>query len=301
MDNQQQQRINAAAQQFTDALVAASRTTSGRSVAAQKLGTQMTGYFCNSVINNLRTQAEGTRKVRQQLADQQRRAQEATREFTQASANTYMNLLDSISSFYQGGTTRAQRRVEEAERRAEEAESQVNEAERQAEQAERSTEEANRRAEEAEKRTEEAESRAEQAERSTEEAQRRTEQAETNTEEAQRQTQKAEERAKEAEKRTEEAERQVEPAQRRAEQAEKNTEKAQRRAEEAERSSSEAESQGEDDLPLADYDSSNIRQISERLDELSVEEIIRLRDYEIRNKDRSTLVNRLNSRIEASS
>jgi chromosome segregation ATPase len=259
MDNQQQQRINAAAQQFTDALVAASRTTSGRSVAAQKLGTQMTGYFFNSVINNLRTQAEGTRKVRQQLADQQRRAQEATREFTQASANTYMNLLDSISSFYQGGTTRAQRRAEEAE------------------------------------------SRAEQAERSTEEAQRRTEQAETNTEEAQRQTQKAEERAKEAEKRTEEAERQVEPAQRRAEQAEKNTEKAQRRAEEAERSSSEAESQGEDDLPLADYDSLNIRQISERLDELSVEEIIRLRDYEIRTKDRSTLVNRLNSRIEASS
>ena len=301
MDNQQQQRINAAAQQFTDALVAASRTTSGRSVAAQKLGTQMTGYFFNSVINNLRTQAEGTRQVRQQLADQQRRAQEATSEFTQASANTYMNLLDSISSFYQGGTTRAQRRVEEAERRAEEAESQVKEAERRAEQAERSTEEANRRAEKAEKRTEEAESRAEQAERSTEEAQRRTEQAETNTEEAQRQTQKAEERAIEGEKRTEEAERQVEPAQRRAEQAEKNTEKAQRRAEEAERSSSEAESQGEDDLPLADYDSLNIRQISERLDELSVEEIIRLRDYEIRTKDRSTLVNRLNSRIEASS
>src|SRR5215217_2771920 len=203
MDNQQQQRINAAAQQFTDALVAASRTTSGRSVAAQKLGTQMTGYFFNSVINNLRTQAEGTRKVRQQLADQQRRAQEATREFTQASANTYMNLLDSISSFYQGGTTRAQRR-------------------------------------------------AEQAERSTEEAERRTEEAE-------------------------------------------------RRAEEAERSSSEAESQREDDLPLADYDSLNIRQISERLDELSVEEIRRLRAYEVRNKDRSTLVTRLNLRIEASS
>src|SRR5215210_1276372 len=315
MDKQQQQRINAAAQQFTDALVAASRATSDRSVATQKLGTQMTGYFFNSVMNNLRTQAEGTRQVRQQLADQQRRAQEATREFTQASANTYMNLLDSISSFYQGGTTRAQRRVEEAERRAEEAESQVKEAERRAEQAERSTEEANRRAEEAEKRTEEAESRAEQAERSTEEAQRRTEQAETNTEEAQRraeeaetnteeaqrQTQKAEERAIEGEKRTEEAERQVEQAQRRAEQAEKNTEKAQRRAEEAERSSSEAESQGEDDLPLADYDSLNIRQISERLDELSVEEIIRLRDYEVRNKDRSTLVTRLNLRIEASS
>src|SRR5918998_1008954 len=223
MDNQQQQqRINAAAQQFTDALVAASRATSDRGVAAQKLGTQMTGYFFNSVMNNLRTQAEGTRQVTRQLADQQRRAQEATREFTQVSANTYMNLLDSISSFYQGGTTRAQRRAEEAESRAEEAESRVEEAER-------------------------------------------------NTEEAQR-------RAEEAERRAEEAERQVE--------------QTQRSAEEAERSSSEGESQGGDDLPLAEYDSLNIRQISERLDELSVEEIRRLRDYEVRNKDRSTLVNR---------
>src|SRR5919112_347845 len=252
MDKQQQQRINAAAQQFTDALVAASRTTSDRSVAAQKLSTQMTGYFFNSVKNNLRTQAEGTRQIRKQLADQQRCAQEATREFTQASTNSYMNLLDSISSFYQGGTTRAQRR---------------------AEQAERSTREAEGRAEKAEGRAEEAESRAEQAERSTEEAQRRAD--------------KAEERAEEAERRAEEAERQVE--------------QTQRRAEEAERSSSEGESQGGDDLPLVEYDSLNIRQISERLDELSVEEIRRLRDYEVRNKDRSTLVNRLNSRIEVSS
>src|ERR671921_502957 len=189
MDNQQQQRINAAAQQFTDALVTASRATSDRSVAAQKLSTQMTGYFFNSVMNNLRTQAEGTRQVTRQLADQQRRAQEATRDFTQVSANTYMNLLDSISSFYQGGTTRAQRRAEQAEKRVEE------------------------------------------AERSTEEAQ----------------------------------------------------------------------GQGDDDLPLADYDSLNIRQISERLDGFSVEEIGRLRDYEVRNKNRSTLVNRLDSRIESSS
>ena len=183
MDNQQQQRINAVAKQFTDALVAASRATSDRSVAAQKLGTQMTGYFFNSVMNNLRTQAEGTRQVTRRLADQQRRAQEATREFTQVSANTYMNLLDSISSFYQG----ARRELRGELKRPGGA------------------------------------------------------------------------------------------------------------------SSSKGESQGGDDLPLADYDSLNIRQISERLDELSIEEIRHLRDYEVRNKDRSTLVNRLNSRIEISS
>jgi chromosome segregation ATPase len=273
MDNQQQQRINEAAQQFTDALVAASRATSDRSVAAQELGTQLTGYFFNSVIDNLRTQAEGTRQVTRQLADQQRRAQEATREFTQASMNTYMNLLDSISSFYHGGTTRAQRRAEEAE-------SQVKEAERRAKQAERSTEEANRRAEEAERRVEET--------------QRRTREAEGRAE-------KAEEGAEQAKSRAEQAERSTEEAQSRTEEAERRAEEAERQAEKAERSSSEAESQGDDDLPLADYDSLNIRQISEKLDQLSVEEIRRLRDYEVRNKDRSTLVNRLNLRIEVSS
>jgi chromosome segregation ATPase len=324
MDNQQQQRINKAAQQFTDALVGAYRATSNRTVAAQDLGVQLTGHFFTSVINNLRIQAEGTQQVTQQLADQQRRAQVAARKFTQASAGTYIDLLDSIFSFYQGGTTRAKmleeadRRAEEAESRAEQAESLTEEAQRRAEQAEKRTEEVERstrkaegRAKKAEERTEEAESRAEQAERNTEEAQGRTEEAEGRAEEAQGRTEKAEERAKEAERRAEEAERQVEQAQGRAEQSERRTEKAeeraeeaQRRAEQAERRSSEAEraeSTGDDDLPLADYDSLNIRQISERLDELSVEEIRRLRDYEARNKNRSTLVNRLDSRIDSSS
>jgi hypothetical protein len=37
------------------------------------------------------------------------------------------------------------------------------------------------------------------------------------------------------------------------------------------------------------------------LDGLNAEEIERLRDYEARNKDRRTLVNRFNSRLESSS
>ena len=51
---------------------------------------------------------------------------------------------------------------------------------------------------------------------------------------------------------------------------------------------------------MADYNSLNIRQISGRLDGLDHEEIERLRDYEARNKDRSTLVNRFNSRLKDS-
>src|SRR3712207_7209721 len=71
MDNQQQQRMNRAAQEFTDALVAAYRTTSDHTAVAQQLGAQQIEYFFNTVINNLRTQAEGTLHITQQLATQQ--------------------------------------------------------------------------------------------------------------------------------------------------------------------------------------------------------------------------------------
>jgi hypothetical protein len=54
-------------------------------------------------------------------------------------------------------------------------------------------------------------------------------------------------------------------------------------------------------LPLEDYDSLNVREVSERLDELSVEELRQLRDYEARNKNRRTLLERLDNRIEAGS
>jgi len=210
MDSQHQQRINEAAQQFTDALVAAYRVTSDRAVATQEQGAQLTQEFVNRVVNNLRAQAEDTRQMTQHLADQQQRAQEATRELTRASTDTYMELLDSVFSFCQGGASRTQRRIEEAERHEEE-------------------------------------------------------------------------------------------AQRRAEEAESRLEEAQRSTEEAEESGSETESQGGGELPLADYDSLNVRQISERLNELNVEEIRRLRDYEANNKNRRTVLERMDARISAAS
>jgi len=102
MDHQQQQRINRAAQEFADALVAAYKTTSDSTVVAQQLGAQQIEYFFDTVINNLRTQAEGTLQVTQQLTDQQEFAREATRDLAQTSTDNYMDLLDSMFSFYQG-------------------------------------------------------------------------------------------------------------------------------------------------------------------------------------------------------
>jgi len=52
------------------------------------------------------------------------------------------------------------------------------------------------------------------------------------------------------------------------------------------------------EVPLEGYDSLNIEQITQRLDELSTQEIRQLRAYEAENKSRSTLLRLLDERIE---
>ena len=181
--------------------------TSDSTVVAQKLVAQQIEYFFDTVMNNLRTQAEGTLQVTQQLATQQRLAQEATRDLVRVSTDSYMDVLDSVFSFYQGGTSRIQRRAEEAQR-------QVQEAETRAEKAETRAEEATRKRNDAKGQTEEAQRRAEEAEKRVKAAQRRAEEAESGLKSAKGHAEQAEERAEAAERRAEEAERRAEDAQR---------------------------------------------------------------------------------------
>ncbi len=53
-DQQQRQRMNRAAQEFTDALVAAYRTASDSTAVAQQQGAQQIEYFFDAVVGNLR-------------------------------------------------------------------------------------------------------------------------------------------------------------------------------------------------------------------------------------------------------
>src|SRR5919202_72560 len=85
MDQQEQQRLNQAAQEFTNALVESSRAAADLGVNVQEQNTQLTQEFFNRVIENLRTQAEDTRQMGQQLAEQQQRATEAGQTLTQQS------------------------------------------------------------------------------------------------------------------------------------------------------------------------------------------------------------------------
>src|SRR5215207_1438975 len=95
-DQQSQQRINEAAEQFTDALVQSYKTVAESGVSAQERNTQVTEVFFNQTINNLHAEA----------------AQTLTRE----SVDAYMDFMDSMCSWWQGGIQTAERGARETEK-----------------------------------------------------------------------------------------------------------------------------------------------------------------------------------------
>jgi hypothetical protein len=185
MDERQIESVNEAAQRFAEAVRESYQIVADRAASAQQLNAELTQNFFNSVINNLRSQAESNRQMTQDLQGQQERQREATQALTQESVGAYMDFVNSMFSYYQGT-------VESTGPRG---------------------------------------------------------------------TQEATE---------------TEPT----------------------GESTEIQA-GENDLPLADYDTLNVREVSERLEELSVEEVEQLRRYEATNKNRSTLLKRFGDRIEA--
>jgi predicted RNA polymerase sigma factor len=115
-DQQSQQRINEAADQFTDALVQSYKTVAERGVSVQEGSAQVTEVFFNQTINNLRAQAEENRQASQQLVDQQQRQAEAAQTLTQESVGAYMDFMDSMFSYWQGGVQTAERGARETEK-----------------------------------------------------------------------------------------------------------------------------------------------------------------------------------------
>ena len=115
-DQQSQQRVNEAAEQFTDALVQSYKTVVNNNVSAQERSTQVTEVFFNQTINNLRAQAEQNRQATEQLADQQQRQAEAAQTLTRESVDAYMYFMDSMFSWWQGGVQTAERGARETEK-----------------------------------------------------------------------------------------------------------------------------------------------------------------------------------------
>jgi ABC-type transporter Mla subunit MlaD len=105
---QQQQRINQAAEQLANAIRESYQALAERGTSAQELNAQLTQEFFSRVIENLQAQAEDTRQMGQQLADQQRRATEAGQQLRQESVSAYMDFVNSMFSFAQGSTQASQ-------------------------------------------------------------------------------------------------------------------------------------------------------------------------------------------------
>jgi hypothetical protein len=115
-DQQNQQRINEAADRFTDALVRSYQAVPQRGESAQEQNAQATQEFFNKVINNLRSETEANRELGQRLADQQQRQAEAGRTLTQESVSAYMDFVDPTFGFWQGGVRTAERGAKETEK-----------------------------------------------------------------------------------------------------------------------------------------------------------------------------------------
>ncbi len=116
MDEGQQQRLNQAADEFTNALAESFRAVSERGVNTQERAARLTEEFFNRVVQNLRTQAEENRQMTQQLADQQQRQAEAAQTLTRESVDAYMAFMDSMFSWWQGGVQTAERGARETEK-----------------------------------------------------------------------------------------------------------------------------------------------------------------------------------------
>jgi len=235
MDQQQQRRVNRAAEEFASAVKESYRAVSERGQTAYEPNAQLTEQFFNRVVENLRTQTDANRQAGQELAEQARRGQEASRQLAQESLSAYTDFINSGFSFAQAGPQAAKKGVREGSEDAQRISSR-----------------------EPERHPGEDEGTAEEDQRSLKEELRSI--------------------IRESVQRSE------------AGIGEEPQEDGGTVAPEEGR----ATAQGP---PIEGYDSLNVEQISDRLAELSVEELEQLRRYEAANKDRSTLRRRIDNLI----
>ena len=115
MDEQQQQRVSEAAEQFADALRESYQMVAERGASAQQLNAEMTQRFFNSVISNLHLHAEANVQAGDELLSQAQRGQEASQQLAQESVQAYMDFLNSLFSFAaQAGPEATQRGAQSA-------------------------------------------------------------------------------------------------------------------------------------------------------------------------------------------
>ena len=87
-------------EKFTSAMQDSYQAIAERSVSAQELNAQVTQKFFDGVTNNLRTQAENTPALLEDLVEQQCKQQEASQTLSQESVKAYMDFLNFMFAYY---------------------------------------------------------------------------------------------------------------------------------------------------------------------------------------------------------
>ena len=105
---EQQQRLNEAAEQFADALVHSYRAVSELGVTTQERNVQLSEEFFNKVVSNLRTQTDDNLQLAQHIADQQQHPVEAAQALTLETVDTYMDFASAVFGFWHRGTQAAE-------------------------------------------------------------------------------------------------------------------------------------------------------------------------------------------------
>jgi hypothetical protein len=90
MDEQQQRRMNEAAERYAEVLPESYRAATDRTGSVRELNAQLPQQFFNTVMDNLRTQTENLQAASGGLAEQIERGQKAAQALMQESVATYV-------------------------------------------------------------------------------------------------------------------------------------------------------------------------------------------------------------------
>ncbi|MDN5697977.1 MAG: hypothetical protein L0G70_08405 [Rubrobacter sp.] len=103
MEDKQMQRVNEAAEKFAEAVRESYETMGNHSAEARDQSTKLTQSFFESVIQELDRQSQNNQQLSEQIMEQTRKQQEAFQSLSQESTKLYMDFLNSMFSYYQGG------------------------------------------------------------------------------------------------------------------------------------------------------------------------------------------------------
>ena len=101
MDNERARRLNEAAQKYAESAMESYETVWDHFARVQEGQAQQTQGLFEEAIAHLRTQAERNLHASEELAEQGRRGQEASRVLAQGSADAYAQFVDSLFLYYQ--------------------------------------------------------------------------------------------------------------------------------------------------------------------------------------------------------